>query len=128
MQTTELRDNVEWDEEQEKHALSQIERQTSSPVPEELRGNYTLYDIRYAWGYGLEIFNNQNDYYSTLEQYHSKAADYWNKFYHINENRFFKDRNWLRLEFPELFRTLDPAVRNSVPLTSLPLSVTRYTY
>lgn len=44
MQTIELRDNVEWDEEQEKHALSQIERQTSSPVPEELRG--TLYDIR----------------------------------------------------------------------------------
>ncbi|KAI9281381.1 S-adenosyl-L-methionine-dependent methyltransferase [Umbelopsis sp. AD052] len=73
-------DNVEWDEEQEKHALSQIERQSSSPVPEELR-----------------------------EQYHSNAANYWNKFYHINENRFFKDRNWLRLEFPELFRTLDPA-------------------
>lgn len=32
------RDNVEWDEEQEKYALSQVERHASSPVPEELRG------------------------------------------------------------------------------------------
>jgi hypothetical protein len=40
MQALAFRDNVEWDEEQEKHALSQIERQSSSPVPEELRGKY----------------------------------------------------------------------------------------
>jgi hypothetical protein len=32
------RDNVEWDEEQEKYALAQVERHASSPVPEEMRG------------------------------------------------------------------------------------------
>ncbi|RUS18694.1 inner membrane protein import complex subunit Tim54-domain-containing protein [Endogone sp. FLAS-F59071] len=71
-------DNVEWDIEQEEYAKKQIERHAENPVPPEEQ-----------------------------DKYHAEAAEYWNKFYQKNDNRFFKDRHWLRLEFPELFQTAD---------------------
>ncbi|KAI8973652.1 S-adenosyl-L-methionine-dependent methyltransferase [Mycotypha africana] len=67
---------LEWDEEQEQMAKEKISTQLENPVPEEER-----------------------------DQYYKDPADYWNKFYEKNENKFFKDRNWLKIEFPELFET-----------------------
>lgn len=41
----------------------------------------------------------------------------WNRFYNIHENKFFKDRQWLFTEFPEL--VVAPDETRSSPLTLL---------
>uniref|UniRef100_A0A8D3CBM0 tRNA N(3)-cytidine methyltransferase n=1 Tax=Scophthalmus maximus TaxID=52904 RepID=A0A8D3CBM0_SCOMX len=65
-------DNVEWSEEQEASAKKKVS-ENNQPLPPEKQ-----------------------------EEYDSRANEYWNDFYTIHENRFFKDRHWLFTEFPEL--------------------------
>ena len=66
-------DNVEWGEEQEREAQAAVDKAASSRVEADMAG-----------------------------QYEEKAAEYWDKFYSIHQNRFFKERNWLFTEFPDL--------------------------
>nr|XP_040047960.1 tRNA N(3)-methylcytidine methyltransferase METTL2 [Gasterosteus aculeatus aculeatus] len=65
-------DNVEWSEEQEASAKRKVS-ENNQPLPQEKQ-----------------------------EEYDSRANEFWNGFYTIHENRFFKDRHWLFTEFPEL--------------------------
>lgn len=65
-------DNVEWTDEQEAAAKKKI-LENSQPLPADKQ-----------------------------EEYDCRANEYWNEFYTIHENRFFKDRHWLFTEFPEL--------------------------
>ncbi|KAJ3045514.1 hypothetical protein HDV00_009168 [Rhizophlyctis rosea] len=70
-------DNVEWGEEQEQEALEIISKQAAAKVGDADR-----------------------------ERYDQDAPLFWDDFYSRNANKFFKDRHWLRLEFPELFESL----------------------
>ncbi|CAM4387821.1 unnamed protein product [Leuciscus chuanchicus] len=65
-------DNVEWSAEQEEAAQKKVQ-ENCQPLPAEKQ-----------------------------EEFDSRANEYWNDFYTIHENRFFKDRHWLFTEFPEL--------------------------
>ncbi|XP_044153601.1 tRNA N(3)-methylcytidine methyltransferase METTL2A [Bufo gargarizans] len=66
-------DNVQWSEEQETAAQKKVLENSSQPLPPEQQ-----------------------------EEYENKASNYWDDFYTIHDNRFFKDRQWLFTEFPEL--------------------------
>lgn len=66
-------DNVTWDKEQEE--LAQLKVNSNSTVTLEAE---------------------------TLLKYDIEADKYWDKFYEIHNNKFFKDRHWLLTEFPEL--------------------------
>ena len=66
-------DNVEWGEEQEREAQEAVAQSAKKLVSP-----------------------NQ------AEEYEIKAGEFWDKFYSIHQNRFFKERNWLFTEFPDL--------------------------
>jgi hypothetical protein len=68
-----FRDNVEWDASQEELAKCKVTENSS-------------------------VFATQDD----QEKYEVCANKYWDAFYGIHQNRFFKDRHWLFTEFPEL--------------------------
>ncbi|NXY18285.1 METL2 protein, partial [Atrichornis clamosus] len=66
-------DNVEWSEEQEASARNKVQENSSQLLPQDKQ-----------------------------EEYEVNAKKYWDDFYKIHENGFFKDRHWLFTEFPEL--------------------------
>ncbi|XP_037665797.1 tRNA N(3)-methylcytidine methyltransferase METTL2A isoform X2 [Choloepus didactylus] len=66
-------DNVEWSEEQAAAAERKVCENSAQRVPQEKQVDYEI-----------------------------NAHKYWNDFYKIHENGFFKDRHWLFTEFPEL--------------------------
>ncbi|XP_008269888.1 tRNA N(3)-methylcytidine methyltransferase METTL2A isoform X3 [Oryctolagus cuniculus] len=66
-------DNVEWSEEQAAAAERKVQENSSQRVCAEKQVDYEI-----------------------------NAHKYWNDFYKIHENGFFKDRHWLFTEFPEL--------------------------
>jgi len=66
-------DNFQWDEAQEREAQEQVDKASMQRVGE--------------------------DQANLLEE---KSAEHWDKFYSIHQNRFFKERNWLFTEFPDL--------------------------
>ncbi|KAL1494006.1 hypothetical protein ABEB36_009681 [Hypothenemus hampei] len=71
-------DDVEWDEAKEQEALNKVQQNSMIKFsPDE------------------------------IGKFNSEADKFWNAFYDIHDNKFFKDRHWLFTEFPELSSTND---------------------
>lgn len=66
-------DNVTWDEEQREQARKKVNENSCVYASEE-----------------------------ETRRYEQEAQGYWDAFYGIHQNKFFKDRHWLFTEFPEL--------------------------
>ncbi|EDW17255.2 uncharacterized protein Dmoj_GI16799, isoform B [Drosophila mojavensis] len=66
-------DHVEWDTEQEEAAQAAVAKNSTIKMSDDQR-----------------------------ERFQSDAPKFWDSFYGIHDNRFFKDRHWLFTEFPEL--------------------------
>ncbi|KAJ6643731.1 Methyltransferase-like protein [Pseudolycoriella hygida] len=69
-------DNVTWDETQEEEAKQNVAKNSCVTLTKE-----------------------------ELSKYNEDADKYWDSFYDIHQNKFFKDRHWLFTEFPELAST-----------------------
>lgn len=70
---------MEWDEEQEEQAKNAVTKNSTVKMPEEDRLKFK-----------------------------SEADKFWDSFYNVHQNRFFKDRHWLFTEFPELAPNNEP--------------------
>lgn len=66
-------DNVEWNDELQAEAQSKVDKNSQVTLDED-----------------------------QIKKYESEADKYWDSFYDVHTNRFFKDRHWLFTEFPEL--------------------------
>lgn len=67
-------DHVEWTEEENEIARQKAEENSLEKIPPEEQAKYE-----------------------------TDASQFWESFYEIHQNKFFKDRRWLFQEFPELF-------------------------
>lgn len=67
---------MEWNEEQEQEALKKVQQNSVIKFSD-----------------------------SEIEKYDKEANKFWDSFYDIHDNKFFKDRHWLFTEFPELANT-----------------------
>lgn len=70
-------DHVEWGDKEKHDALEKLEEQKNFPVPE-----------------------------FEKEQYMANPGRFWDLFYRNNKDNFFKDRGWLRIEFPVLYEAI----------------------
>lgn len=90
------RDDVEWNDEQLEEAKRKVQVQAESQLPESIRG------IQHHRKKCAPCDPVLMKHTFCAEELEANAGHNWTKFYSVHENKFFKNRNWLFTDFPEL--------------------------
>ena len=82
-------DHVPPPEDQDEKISAAIARQKKVPVPDDKKSESYVISV-------------SRQLISAIVKYNTRPSLYWDIFYRNNSGNFFKDRNWLLREFPQL--------------------------